>query len=213
MAETTATANAEAALEQARQTLAVVAADHAEAAVASDAARAALGELEAAADRGEHVDVKAYTEARAAVSLASRRTAALTKVLAAAERDVTAAQEAVDAAGIRALAADVPDPSKARMKALRAVEEYLNAVRARQEAVDGVHKAGRALPLIPHRPELLGITDAPTTGWPAWTTRSADGAVTLGRRIGPLLIDGEQIARPEVATELERLLDDARQLA
>jgi hypothetical protein len=187
----------------AMDTLARVTEEHQEAAAASDAARTALAELEAAADRGEQVDTEEYTRRKAALSIASRRTAALTRVIQTAKEKLYQAQEDVHNAYVRELKAAVPSADKAYLKALRASQEYATALIAQDDAIRALYQAAKDAPSLPH-PAPEGAT-----GWPTSSTfHPGTGETVLGRRIGYLLVDGEKVERPQVGAALARLAEE-----
>lgn len=165
---------------------------------ASEQARAALAELEAAADRGEDVDPGAYSAAKSELSIRSRRTAALAGQVAETQQAVDAAQVAVDRANLRTLAQAVPDTSKALQKAEKAVQEYLTALRAQDDAVQEVYRTADDLPNLPG-----GSTE---DGWPCHDPG-------LNHRVGFLRLDGKPIKRPNITREAERLADELARLA
>lgn len=200
MSETTTatTVTPDDALTGARERLSEATNAHQAAREASEHARAALAELEAAADRGEAVKTAVYTEAKAELGLKSRRTSALAAQVAQAQQAVDAAQEAVDRANLRSLAQAVPDVSKALTKAEKAVQEYLTALRAQDDAVQEVYRIAGGLPNLP------GGSDG--DGWPCYDAR-------LDHRIGFVRIDGVPIKRPQITHEAERLAETIVRLA
>lgn len=191
---------------QAEEALQVAQAAHDEARAASDEARTRLAGLESAADRGEPVDVHDYTAAKSDLGLKSRRTSALTGQVAAAQAELTAAQEAQFLDKLRQQARDLPDPSKAREKAVKAVQTYLDAVKERVNAVHALYQDAQSLPAIEH-PAPAGAD-----GWPNHTSRFANGRVEMSGRIGHLVLDGQRIDRNYVPEAAEKLADQVGRL-
>ena len=171
---------------------------HQAARATSEQARAVLAELEAAADAGQEVSTEDYTRAKADLNLKSRRTAALAAQVAEAQQAIAAAQETVDRANLRSLVQAVPDASKAHSKVEKAVQEYLTALRAQDDAVQEVYRIAGGLPNLPG-----GSTE---DGWPCYDTR-------LDHRIGFVRIDGVPIKRPQITHEAERLAETIVRLA
>lgn len=102
----------------------------------------------------------------------------------------------------------IPSLDKARQKAVKALEDYLTAVRAQDQAVLGLYAKAKALPDYPHGKP--GQERA--TGWPAYATLYQGQWKTEGR-IGHVLIDGQPVRRPNVTREAGRLAETVVRLA
>lgn len=181
---------------------------HKSAREASEAARATLATLEAQADRGEAVKTAAYTTAKADLGLKSRRTAALAAQVAEAQQAVDEAQQAVHHATLASMANALPDLDDDRRKAVRAFEDYLDAVRAQDRAIRELYTEAKDLPDYPHGKP--GQEKA--TGWPAYATLY-QGQWKTESRIGHVQIDGKPIRRPDINREAERLAETIVRLA
>lgn len=209
MSENTATTvTPDEALVDAHERLSEATAAHEQARADSEQARAALAELEAAADRGEAVKTAAYTEAKADLGLKSRRTSALATQVAQAQQAVDEGQKAAHLDGVRRMVSAIPSLDKPQQKAVKAFEEYLDAVRAQDKAVQELYAEAKDLPNYAHGKP--GQERA--TGWPAYATLYQGQWKTEGR-IGHVQIDGKPIRRPDLTKEAERLAETVVRLA
>ncbi|WP_272026937.1 hypothetical protein [Kocuria rosea] len=208
MSKTTTTVTPDDALTEVRERLCEATTAHEQARAASEQARADLAELEAAADRGEAVKTAAYTEAKADLGLKSRRTAALAAQVAQAQQAVNEAQKAAHLDGVRRMVSAIPSLDKPHQKAVKAFEDYLDAVRAQDQAIRDLYVEAKDLPDYAHG--RLGQEKA--TGWPASATLY-QGQWNTESRIGHVQIDGKPIRRPDINREAERLAETVVRLA